>query len=60
MAFCEKNGDCCIYRVTYATNGSLLAHWDLMARNSSHAIDSASELLPVGSKVLSANLREEW
>ena len=58
--FCEKNGQCCMYRVTYATNGNILTHWDLMAFNTAHALQSAAELLPIGSKVLFANLKEEW
>lgn len=60
MAFCEKNGDCCLFRVTYATGGNLLAHWDLMAKSTSHALQSAHELLPIGSKVMFAHLKEEW
>ena len=58
--FCERNGACCMYRVTYATNGQLLAHWDLMAKSKSDALISASELLPIGSKVMFAHLKEEW
>ena len=58
--FCEKNGDCCMYRVAYATNGELLAYWDLMAKSTSHALQSAADLLPLGSKVIYANLKEEW
>jgi hypothetical protein len=49
-----------MYRVTYATNGDLLAYWDLMAKSTSHALQSASELLPIGSKVMFAHLKEEW
>jgi hypothetical protein len=60
MSFCERSGDCCLYRVTYATNGDLLAHWDLMAKSTEHALQSASALLPIGSKVMFAHLKEEW
>lgn len=58
--FCEKNGACCLYRVTYATNGELLAYWDLMAKSTSEALTNAAELLPLGSKVMFAHLKEEW
>ena len=60
MAFCEKSGASCMYSVTYATNGNLLAHWDLMAKNTAHAMQSAAELLPLGSQVMFAHLKEEW
>lgn len=60
MAFCESNGECCMYRVTYATCGNLLAHWDLMAKNTADALTHAAELLPIGSKVMFAHLKEEW
>ena len=58
--FCEKNGVYCMYRVTYATNGLILAHWDLSAKSVTDALRSADELLPIGSKVKSAHLKEEW
>ena len=58
--FCEKNAVCCMYRVTYATNGLILAYWDLMAKSESDALRSANELLPIGSKVMFAHLKEEW
>ena len=58
--FCEKNGVACLYRVTYATNGELLAHWDLMAKSKSEALTNAAELLPIGCKVMFAHLKEEW
>lgn len=58
--FCESNGVLCLYRVTYATNGELLAHWDLMAKSTSEALTAAAELLPIGSRLINANLKEEW
>lgn len=60
MVYCETNRAYCMYRVTYTTVGGCVAHWDLMAKDSSHAITSASELLPIGSVVKSAALKEEW
>jgi hypothetical protein len=59
-ALCERNGECCLYRVIYTTGGNRPAYWDLMARDPRHAIQSASELLPISSKIISAHLKEEW
>lgn len=60
MSFCDRSGATCMYRVTYATVGNLVTHWDLMAKSCTHALQSASELLPIGSKVMFAHLKEEW
>lgn len=58
--FCNDSSGYCLYRVAYTTAGGHHAHWDFWAKDREHAIQSANELLPIGSSINSVNLKEEW
>ena len=60
MSFCSERSSFCLYRITYTNAGGSQCHWDFWAKDKAHAIQSADELLPLGSTLINVYLKEEW